>query len=73
MERQTLTIDAEVAAWLEKQPKKVDPRKWRSDPLTDAKLLAGWKVMKKQDLVKALGVCEKLLRERYRELTGGEA
>lgn len=70
MEQQTLRIDPEVAAWLEKQPKKAESRRWQSDPLTDKKILAGWSVMTKHDLAKALGVSEGTLRLRYQDLTG---
>jgi hypothetical protein len=70
MEQQTITIEAEVAAWLEKQPKKHDTRIWESDRLTDAKILAAWPVMNKNDLAKSIGVSAAILRRRYRQLTG---
>jgi hypothetical protein len=70
MERQTITIDRQVAEWLEKQPKKRDVRKWESDPLTDAKILAGWPVMTKKDLAASIGICDGTIRRRYLELTG---
>ena len=61
-----------MAEWLEKQPKKRDRRKWQSDPLTDAKILAGWPVMNKKELAKALGKSEATIRQRYSELTEGK-
>jgi hypothetical protein len=72
MEQQTITIDPEVAAWLEQQPKKIDSRRWKSNPLIDKKILAGWPVMNKQDLAKALEVSEHTLRKRYRKLMEGK-
>ena len=72
MEQQTIAIDAEVAAWLEKQPKKSNSLRWQSDPLTDAKILAGWPVMDKGRLAKALGIYEGVMRRRWAELTQGK-
>ncbi len=72
MEKQTITIDQQVAEWLEKQPKKVEHRRKHFDALTDKKILAGWPVMDKRVLAKELGMSPCTLRKRHRELTGGK-